>query len=542
MLFPETVYLYFNDKIRRNRLITFILLIFYMVEKEEYAESPVPAYARLGFLRPAMVWAGFAYAYICKFIGSQIMGGLGAPMGYVAIVTGQIFLFVYSGLIAHMGSKFGFNFGMMCKAAFGRYGYAMPTLLIAALVTGWYAFQAWLAADLMIGLYGGHSFNAGTGSGILTGIFGTTGFWAGVFALVFGMMALYGMRIMAYMSYFAVGSVTILTGWMLYTILTVISANTGGNPWSSHIVGEPWSFALGFTASIGTFIVSSTMTGDFVRWTKTAKQAWAVTLVAFPVCNLMMLMVGGIFTAVAGKLDFYFGLSGILFGIPIMMIQWFSNGSVCDGCMYNAAQGYKNVLHNILKGRRGGNLSWRNVSLIVMLVGTAIGAANLLTSIVPWLQLLGMVVTLVGGVIIGHFWIVARKNNVDELLAAGEKKVNIPAIIGFMSGLAIAIVLVIVYKDLPSVVGGLIGGIVVYPLVARASGYTKGGRLTPKAFGTGIDYNSVSANGKPRPPTAPGGFVSTDARDVRLQNRLDKLVEFFAPRWSAPSYKGGNNN
>lgn len=512
-----------------------------MAEKEEYAERPVPAQARLGFLRPAMVWAGFAYAYICKFIGSQIMGGLGAPMGYVAIVTGQIFLFVYSGLIAHMGSKFGFNFGMMCKAAFGRYGYAMPTLLIAALVTGWYAFQAWLAADLMIGLYGGQSFNAGIGSGILPGILGTTGFWAGVFALVFGVMALYGMRIMAYMSYFAVGSVTILTGWMLYTILTVIAGNTGGNPWSSHIVGEPWSFALGFTASIGTFIVSSTMTGDFVRWTKTTKQAWAVTLVAFPVCNLMMLMVGGIYTAVAGKLDFYFGLSGILFGIPIMMIQWFSNGSVCDGCMYNAAQGYKNVLHNILKGRRGGNLSWRKVSMIVMLVGTAVGAANLLTSIVPWLLLLGTVVTLVGGVLIGHFWIVARKNNVDELLAASEKKVNIPAIIGFLAGLAIAVALVIAYKDLPSVVGGLIGGIVVYPIAARSMGYTKGGRLTPKALGRGADYDSAKTNGQTHTPTPPppSGSVDANASDARIQNRIDKLVEFFAPRWSTPSHKGG---
>jgi cytosine permease len=147
-----------------------------MVEKEEYAESPVPQHARLGFSKPALIWAGFAYAYICIFIGSQIMAGLGAPWGYVAIITGQIFLFFYSGSIAHYGSKYGLNFALMCKSAFGRYGYAIPTLMIAALVAGWFAFQAWLAADLMIGLYGGQSFNAGAGSGILPGILGTTGF------------------------------------------------------------------------------------------------------------------------------------------------------------------------------------------------------------------------------------------------------------------------------------------------------------------------------------------------------------------------------
>ena len=94
--------------------------------KEEYAEKPVPQNARLGFLKPAMVWAGFAHAYICIFIGSQIMGGLGAPIAYAAIISGQIFLFVYSGLIARRGAKLGLNFSMMCKAAFGKYGYIVP--------------------------------------------------------------------------------------------------------------------------------------------------------------------------------------------------------------------------------------------------------------------------------------------------------------------------------------------------------------------------------------------------------------------------------
>src|ERR671918_1245578 len=117
-----------------------------MVEKEEYAERPVPEQARLGFMKPALVWAGFAYAYICIFIGSQIVGGLGAPLGYVAIVTGQIFLLIYSGLIAHKGSSLGLNFPLMCKAAFGKFGYAIPVIIIAGLVTGWFAFKVWLAA------------------------------------------------------------------------------------------------------------------------------------------------------------------------------------------------------------------------------------------------------------------------------------------------------------------------------------------------------------------------------------------------------------
>ena len=44
-----------------------------MVEAEEYTDRPVPQDARLGFMKPAMVWAGFTYAYICIFIGLSLI-------------------------------------------------------------------------------------------------------------------------------------------------------------------------------------------------------------------------------------------------------------------------------------------------------------------------------------------------------------------------------------------------------------------------------------------------------------------------------------
>jgi len=296
-----------------------------MTEQDEYTERPVPEQARLGFLKPAMAWVGFAYAYISILIGSEIVGGLGAPLGYVAIITGQAFLFVYSGLIAHRASKLGLNFSMMCRAAFGNYGYAIPVLLIGGLVTGWFAFQAWLAADLMVGLYGGESFNSGTGNGFLAGIFGTTGIWAGIFAVVFGLFAVYGIRALVWMGRFVVISITVLVGWMIYSTLNIIAPQTGGSWTSSLPIAEPWTFALGFSASAGTFIVSATMTGDFTRWTSKPKQAWGVTAAAFPGPNLLMLMAGGLFTAVTGRLDFYFGLAVMAMGVPIMVTQWASN-------------------------------------------------------------------------------------------------------------------------------------------------------------------------------------------------------------------------
>jgi cytosine permease len=370
---------------------------------------------------------------------------------------------------------------MMCKAAFGKYGYVVPVLLISGLVAGWFVFQGWLAGDLTVGLYGGKSFNAGVGNGVLPGILGTTSFWSGLWCIAFGFLAVSGMRTMAWFGKFAVFSVATLEAWMIYSILTIVASHTGGNPLISPILGKPWTFALGFTASVGTFIVSSTMTGDFVRWTKNAKQAWAVTGIAFPVCNLVTLMIGAMYTAVAGKLDYFFGLSAIALGLPMMIMQLASNGSVCDGCLYNAGQGFKNITYYISKGRI--NYSWKKITMIVMFAGTAVAISNLITNIVPWLLTIGTLVPLVGGVLIGHFWIVARKNTLDEHLVAADKKTNVPALIGLGAGLVIAVIIQLTAPDLPSVTGGLIGGIGVYPIVAKATGYFSNGRLTAKGLG-----------------------------------------------------------
>jgi hypothetical protein len=218
--------------------------------------------------------------------------------------------------------------------------------------------------------------------------------------------------------------------------------------------------------------------------------------------------------------------------------------------MYNATQGFKNVFYNISKGRF--NLSWKKIASIVVIVGAGIAAANLLTSIVPWLLLLGTVVSLVGGVLIGHFWVVARKSTPDEILAAADRKLNVPAIIGLLVGIAIAVIIAVAVPDLPAVIGGLIGGVGVYPAVARYMGYTKGGRLTQKGIGVSVDSSTAGIKDRPHsrgPPDEPTSTQITDinknknSKDVTsVSYKLDKIVEFLAPYWFNSSSRIGRGS
>jgi len=70
----------------------------------------------------------------------------------------------------------------------------------------------------------------------------------------------------------------------------------------------------------------------------------------------------------------------------------------------------------------------------------------------------------------------------------------------------------------PSVIGGLIGGIGVYPLVAKMQGHFKSGRLTAKGIGGSIGQGTAAGTTNTdqldMPDSPSGSAFTTDAKDV----------------------------
>ncbi|MEM3737622.1 MAG: cytosine permease [Candidatus Bathyarchaeia archaeon] len=453
--------------------------------KDEFADRPVPREARLGFWPPAVTVAGFGYAYVCIYIGSGIYAGLGAPAAYTAAIAGALFLFTYSSFIAVKSSQYGYNLPLQCKATFGRYGYVIPALLLAGLVNGWFTFQAWLAADLFCGLYGYEWYSGAAGGGMapgglagfgnILGPTGTTWFWTIIFAAIFGLFAIYGIKWMYYFARFAIIAITGLVIWMVYTVLDAVFVQ-GINLMSRPPIGPEIPWALGMTMSVGTFVNSSTMTGDFNRWTKSTKEALGVTAVWFLGTNNAMVVMGCLYSAAALKLDWFYGLATVGAGIPIMVMQWASNGTTCDSCLYNSTNGYVNVFQGL--GGRGRWFTWKRASAIGMLGGIIVGASGIMSSLVGWLTTLCVFVPTVGGVIIGHFWIVARHLNDEEMLALTTKKVNTPALVSFAGAVATAYYMAFMTPELTPAIAGIIWGVIVYPILWKVSR----AKLLPEGF------------------------------------------------------------
>ena len=75
-------------------------------------------------------WSGFGIAYICAVIGGLIQQGLGTTNAILAILLGNLILFLYSAAIGYANGKWGLNFPLTVKAVFGRKGAIVPILIL----------------------------------------------------------------------------------------------------------------------------------------------------------------------------------------------------------------------------------------------------------------------------------------------------------------------------------------------------------------------------------------------------------------------------
>ena len=350
---------------------------------DEYHLQPVPLHKRLGFRDPALVWTGFAIAYICAVIGGNIQTGLGMPQAAYAIILGNSTLFIYSSLIAYIAGKWGLNFPLMVKAVFGQQGAVIPTLVLAFLVTGWYAFQTWLTADILR-----VAFNLEPSSGLAA--------IAILIGIAYAMPTVLGVKSMSRYMQIALPGMMIFALYYLFIKVIPAGIDVLSRPGSGDI-----TFMTGVALTWSTFVVSGTMTGDIVRFTRSGKQAVGVTAVAFLFANNAFMLLGALISAAIAnpQVEYFFDSSSIFVVLPLVIIAFLSNGSTCDACLYNATLGFTNAIPR---------LTWRAAAVFGMVIGLIAAASGVIGSIVSFLTLLGLVVPPIGGAIIADYYFIKR--------------------------------------------------------------------------------------------------------------------------------------
>lgn len=404
-------------------------------EKDQWSDRPVPDRERMNIWEPTSVWIGFAIAYVVAFVGAQIYFGLGMPEAIYAIVLGNAILVIYSGALAYASAEGGLNFPLQVKESFGKVGSLVPIAIMGLLVNGWYAYQAWLAADVVRAAWDPPWLLISLGLTIL-----------------FGIPAIIGIEAMSEVVTKIVIPLMGLSA--IYMVVTKIIPAWPGIL-SQPAPGQSIPFMVGVGLTWGTFAVSGTATGDIVRFAKNTNQALVATVVAFLICNTGMMVLGAMVAATLPELSLYFGMIGVLGSVPLVLIAAVSCWSTCDACHYGSTMSYTNLHPRI---------TWRVAAVTGLIISLIAVGTGIISNLFNYLILIGLLVPPIGGIIISEYFILRPKKGYE---IERTEDFNMAAI----ATLLLAIVVnYFAFQNYPQILTGLPGlvlGIGLYPILNK---------------------------------------------------------------------------
>lgn len=415
--------------------------------ESEYEHSPVPENNRKSLLSVTSVWIGFPMIITGAVTGATLVHGLGFTRGLLAMILGNLLLFAYVGLLSMLGAKDGYNFSLQASKTFGRKGYMVSSALLSTLVIGWFAVQTGLAGVS------------------LSSVFHVNQVFIVVIAgVLYLLMTLLGIRALTIIGMISAPLFLILG---LYSAVEAVGKGNAvmsyaGNP------NSPMAFWVGVTLVFALFADSGTMTSDFTRWAKNRKHALIATFAAFPVSNLIAMVVGGIIAAatLSGTGDI-FGVivekGGVLTWIAVLFL-FVNLGSVCSHCLYNGAVGWSHIT----------GTKMRTMTIVLGIFGIVIAALGIWGFFINWLNLLGVIVPPIGTIIVMD-QLVTRKSS-----TAIDSYIRYQPFLAWGIGSAVALFANYQFPSMSTAICGMIVTVIAYWLLSRKSSVAAPGTAAAK--------------------------------------------------------------
>lgn len=350
--------------------------------EEEFEHVPVPQDRRKSLLSVTAVWVGFPMILTNALFGGIYVAFLGFWTGVLAMLVGNVVLSVYVGLLSYRAGSTGQSFALQAQQTFGRLGYVLVSGFLATLVIGWFAFQTGLTGQTMSTSFGANAL-------LMTLIAG----------VLYVAVTFVGIRALAILGWISAPLFVVLAAVAIFLVTRENGlANISSYTADPNITGA-LSFGAVVSVTIAGFIDSGTMTADFTRWAKNGRQGALAAFFAFPVANMIAMLVGGVIVAAGASSDPatiggdflpILANNGTALAVLAVVFVFLNLGSVCTHCLYNGAVGWSHIT--------GGKM--RTLTLILGAVGVVAALAGIWSLFLDWLNLLGVLVPPLGAVII----------------------------------------------------------------------------------------------------------------------------------------------
>ena len=107
-------------------------------QSRDFEQQSIPAEHRRGFWSMFVIMMGFTFFSASMFTGAAMGTGLTLQKFIIALLVGNLFLGVYTGLLAYAASRTQLSIYLLSHYAFGSKGSYIPSAVLAITQIGWF--------------------------------------------------------------------------------------------------------------------------------------------------------------------------------------------------------------------------------------------------------------------------------------------------------------------------------------------------------------------------------------------------------------------
>lgn len=412
----------------------------------------------------SMMWIGMAVVLAAFALGGTGVQSISLIWVVLASLVGCFIIGVFMVLIGDIGIEHGISFPIYLRAPFGIVGTHIPSLLRALAASIWFGINSYFGAAAINGILN-----------VLTG-FDNWFVCFLIFVVVQVVNTSVGIKALEKFADLAAPILILISIWMYIALVDQADASNR-NVWTwveSPVTGAAL-FTAFMTVMVGNMGYWSTLAADFSTlsrfikapkyersWFKRNRSTLVGTLIALPLTQTAMVLIGGLGYIVLGNYDPIAAMqstaSGIVLAILLLMIvfaQWSTNTTanlVPAGTIFSNIGGPRVPFY-------------LGVSLAGM-IGIVTQPWQLFAYLLPFLNVIGGLLSGIVGIIFADYYLVRKRRvNVPDLYELdGQYKYYMGINWAGMISWAISGVLALALPTYSFFVGFLIGAACYYAL------------------------------------------------------------------------------
>jgi NCS1 nucleoside transporter family len=363
------------------------------LDVESHGIDAVPAGSRdRGWFALFAMYAGINICLPMMLVGGILVPGLSFSQAILVGILGNALAAGFICLAAYPGADHGLPAAVLTRVFLGYpWGTWIASLAATFSLLGWYAVQAelaGLAADGLAQKFLGAS-SPVTAIALMGGL--------NVFFAVMGFGWIQKLATYSVPALLAMSALLFLQLARDYPFSELVSRPGNGG----------MSFLTGINVMVSGQIAASFNSSDLSRYARDHRSVWVGILSGVAPISTFMIGLGALSALASGEWNPVLGVQQLGLGVPALLLIIFATWTTNDKNLYSGGLALTNILP--------GQARWQH-TLVLGVLGTALGCFRLTRYFTGWLITLGAVFApLVGILLADYFAVRRRKPRVDEV-------------------------------------------------------------------------------------------------------------------------------